>query len=151
VKDPSISRRHAEIRLGESILHVSDLQSLNGTFVDDVRADFERVSSGRLLRFGNVEFAVAVEDLDSILEFSEEETDNQLDRADVNGRCLQLLSDAQRRVFDLLVCGFAEKTIAKRLNLSIHTVHSHTKMIFKIFRVHSRARLLAFLLNDIDG
>jgi hypothetical protein len=37
---------------------------------------------------------------------------------------------------------------ATRLGLSEYTVHNHIKAIFQLFDVHSKAELLALLIND---
>jgi DNA-binding CsgD family transcriptional regulator len=53
------------------------------------------------------------------------------------------LTEAQRRVYDLLIDGCSEKEIATQLHLSPNTVHSHIQAIYAIFDVHSKARLIA--------
>ena len=53
------------------------------------------------------------------------------------------LSKAQSRVFALLIKVLSEKMIAKALVLSRHTIHNHTRVIFRTFNVHSRVQLLA--------
>jgi DNA-binding NarL/FixJ family response regulator len=58
------------------------------------------------------------------------------------------LSEAERRVFELLLTGQPEKGIARRLDLSPHTVHNHVRAILRAFHVHSRAELLAELLRN---
>ena len=149
--EPSISRRHAEIRIKEATLHVTDLQSHNGTFVDDVRIEACSLSPGQTVRFGTVAFAVAFEDPGVVQASAEEETHDSPPEVHGSGLLLQHLSNAQRNVFDLLVTGLSEKAISRRLNLSSHTVHTHTKNIFQIFAVHSRAQLLATLLKPKSG
>lgn len=52
-----------------------------------------------------------------------------------------------RRVCAALMTGRSEKQIAADLKLSPHTVHSHVKALYKWFRVHSRAELMAKLLR----
>ena len=53
------------------------------------------------------------------------------------------LTPAQRRVLENLLRGLTEKEVAARLNISIHTVHSHVKNLYKIFGVSSRGELIA--------
>lgn len=64
-------------------------------------------------------------------------------RAMIQAR-LDRLTRAQRRVYDYLMEGASEKQAASRLHVSIHTVHSHTKAIYKIFGITTRAELLAY-------
>ena len=52
---PSISRRHATIRINGDRAEVEDLRSKNGTFIGDERADEPRELSDReIVRFGSV-------------------------------------------------------------------------------------------------
>lgn len=140
----SVSRRHAKIRLAGAGITVHDLGSSNGTFVRGKRITESAVQVGETVRFGRVSF---------VLEFyrseaGEEETaDPPLPARDA----VESLSPAQRRVYDLLVAGMAEKKISQQLNLSRHTVHNHVRSILQHFGVHSRNELMARLLNrDLD-
>jgi len=147
VSDSSVSRRHAELRVADEGVSVSDLGSRNGTFVDDVHVQCARVIPGQIVRFGNIAFTVAS------LEFFEDETDPSPTSACPAGRvhpCEKLLSEAQRRVFEMLLGALPEKAIAKRLKLSQHTVHNHTRAVFSRLGVHSRAELMARLMNTAD-
>jgi DNA-binding CsgD family transcriptional regulator len=53
------------------------------------------------------------------------------------------LTRAQRRVLDLLMQGHSEDEIASLLDRSYHTVHSHVRLIYVAYGVHSRAELFA--------
>lgn len=55
VDRPSISRRHAMIRIAGRRAQVEDLQSKNGTFVDEVRVqDSCDLRDGAIIRFGSI-------------------------------------------------------------------------------------------------
>ncbi|MBI4912413.1 MAG: FHA domain-containing protein [Acidobacteria bacterium] len=59
VEDPSVSRRHAELRLEGGILTVRDLGSANGTRLNGLRLDGPgNLNPGDLLVFGNVRVRV---------------------------------------------------------------------------------------------
>jgi DNA-binding CsgD family transcriptional regulator len=131
VDDQSVSRQHAELRLSRAALQISDLKSRNGTFLANERIQSSLARPGQVVRFGDISFIVTVLD-----ELSDEETNAPSDR------CGMILSDAQRRVFQLLLEGLPEKKIANRLVLSQHTIHNHTRAIFRIFGVHSRTQLV---------
>jgi DNA-binding CsgD family transcriptional regulator len=149
LKDKSVSRRHAEIVVTESGVSVTDLGSCNGTFVEGWRILTSEITNGQSIRFGKVTFVLAVEQAANGEPHSEDATDKQgdapplaqEDAADLG------LSPTQRRVFKLLVDGFGEKQIAARLKLSQHTVHNHVRAIYTSYSVHSRAELLARLLQ----
>jgi DNA-binding CsgD family transcriptional regulator len=60
----------------------------------------------------------------------------------------EILTKAQKKIFDLMVVGMATKTIAKRLKLSPHTVHDQIRKILHAYGVHSRVELMAILINS---
>jgi diguanylate cyclase (GGDEF)-like protein len=53
INDHSVSRRHARIDPGEDGYYATDLQSTNGTFVNDDPADMCKLDDGDYLRVGN--------------------------------------------------------------------------------------------------
>jgi DNA-binding CsgD family transcriptional regulator len=59
--------------------------------------------------------------------------------------CGTTLSIAEHRVLKLLLQGLSEKSIAGVISLSRHTVHNHTRVIFRAFGVHSRVQLITLL------
>lgn len=57
VADPSVSREHCLVELAADKLRVMDLNSTNGTYIDDKRVDgAEILPVGSVLRVGNVSF-----------------------------------------------------------------------------------------------
>jgi pSer/pThr/pTyr-binding forkhead associated (FHA) protein len=121
VKDSSVSRRHARFDADGSGGVVTDLGSLNGTFVDELQVKTSRVILGQTVRFGRVSFLVVSEGGAKQLDL-EEKTDRCGKRTnkapEMCVKQLEVLTDAQKRVFDLLLSGQPEKTIARRLALS---------------------------------
>jgi pSer/pThr/pTyr-binding forkhead associated (FHA) protein len=146
----SISRRHAELRIVESGLEIVDLGSRYGTFVANMRIQGCKVNPGDLIRFGNISFNLVISD-----SLEKEET-NDPDILSKDTTCDQVnpwqvpLSGAEQRVFKLIVGGLPEKMIANQLGLSPHTVHSHTRTIFRSFGVHSRTQLITLFSQRID-
>lgn len=55
---------------------------------------------------------------------------------------LAKVSDAQRRVLELLLAGLTEPEVAERLSRSRHTVHDHTKAIYSSLNVNNRVQLV---------
>lgn len=53
INDHSVSRRHARIQPGVDGFYAVDLQSTNGTFVNDVPAEICKLNDGDYLRVGN--------------------------------------------------------------------------------------------------
>ncbi len=144
---PSVSRRHAQLWVEEGQLHVQDLGSRNGTFVEGQRVQGSQILPQQVLRLGHLEFSVSTEEYETPAGSLQDETDNPSDVAvrmrERWQRRATALSDAQQRVFQLLLDGLTEKAISQRLHLSPHTVHSHTQAIFRAYGVHSRGQLLA--------
>ena len=54
-----VSRLHCRLTAGESTVEVVDLDSTNGTYVNDERIKTGAVGAGDRLRVGRVEFAIA--------------------------------------------------------------------------------------------
>lgn len=55
LSDPTVSRNHAEIRQRGQHYHLVDLNSTNGTFLNDIRVDSISVSDGATFRLGRTE------------------------------------------------------------------------------------------------
>jgi DNA-binding CsgD family transcriptional regulator len=154
VNRDTVSRRHAELSPIDSSVHVVDLQSRNGTFIEQVRIKQGTLMIGQNLRLGSVSFILATSAqeaqlLDSDLETAP--TAGNEERAVSSPRfdfAAKRLSPAQQRVFQLLVAGHPDKIIAKRLSISQHTVHNHIQAIYAAFGVHSRSQLLAAILRN---
>ena len=53
INEDSISRRHAEIAFDGQNYWVKDLDSTNGTFVNEARVCYSMLNSGERVRFGN--------------------------------------------------------------------------------------------------
>lgn len=69
VEAASISRQHASIRCQGSDYWVTDLGSSNHTYLNDlVVRNAQKLSSGDLLRFGNVEFEFVSQETDPVAE-----------------------------------------------------------------------------------
>ena len=59
VDSRDVGRKHARLHVTEDDVQIEDLQTTNGTFVDDARVTgMTRVPEGSHLRFASVEFAV---------------------------------------------------------------------------------------------
>ena len=60
----SVSKEHAEIVMRDGALHVVDLGSKNGTFVNDERVSESLLNEGDILHFAQVEFRVGRQEFD---------------------------------------------------------------------------------------
>jgi DNA-binding CsgD family transcriptional regulator len=149
VNDPTVSRLHARLQRTDVGFAVVDLDSRNGTFIDEERVKTGKVCSGQRIRFGSLTFKARVEDM-----LDPEERTANCDSAfgDEPGpacHSTSVLSNGQRRVFDRLLTGQSEKAIARHLELSPNTVHNHIQAIFRLLEVHSKAELVArYLVSE---
>ena len=61
------------------------------------------------------------------------------------------LPRSQRIVFELIaVRGYSEKQAAAKLQLSVHTVHSQMKSIYRHFKVSGCRQLMALVIEHIN-
>jgi len=61
--------------------------------------------------------------------------------------CRDGMSKRLRETLELLLEGKSEKEVARELDLSVKTVHEYVGMIYKHFRVSSRAELMAYFIR----
>lgn len=54
--DPAVSERHASVRYEDGVFQVTDLDSTNGTFVNDERVQKGSLADGDRVRFGESEW-----------------------------------------------------------------------------------------------
>src|SRR5262249_17671380 len=131
IQDPTVSRQHAEIVVDNGSVSIRDLGSRNGTYVDDEKAAaIQAVRCGQRLRLGNVSFVLTTPAKPDSQSMSDLETDLPPEEQECARQPTQL-SPAQRRVFDQLLIGLADKQIAKKLGISPKTVHLHVQAIFR--------------------
>ena len=121
VHDSSVSRRHAKIAVEDGTIAVTDLGSLNGTYLGGEQVRTVRaVAEGQTVRFGSVSFLVSTSQVCAIELDSALETDKCDQLAD--GRSYSpALSQSQTRVLERLLDGLAEKQIAARLCINRNT------------------------------
>jgi DNA-binding NarL/FixJ family response regulator len=60
------------------------------------------------------------------------------------------LTQRERQVIDLIAEGLANKDIAARLHIAIHTVKSHVHNVLEKLALHSRLEVAAFSRNQAD-
>ena len=64
---------------------------------------------------------------------------------------MQYLSRRQNEIAGLLSLGYSEKEIASRLNVSVDTVHTHKKNIFRGVGVRSVVDLAREIISRVTG
>ncbi|CAN0405228.1 unnamed protein product, partial [Phaeothamnion confervicola] len=150
----SVSRRHAALAVDGPHLRVTDLGSRNGTFAGEDRVTGTALAApGTRVRFGSLDFFVAGHEARVPEPDSDMGTDapSRQRLSPPGAPAPEPLSEAQRRVFDLLVTGLSEKRIAARLGISRCTAHNHISAIYRALGVHSRSELLVHALGGRAG
>ena len=150
IEHESISRRHAELEIDDSRAVLRDLQSRNGSYVNERRVSTAEVFPGDRLRFGDVDAVLASTQPEAAEPGSDMPTP-VCERRTVE-KCREQLTKAQSRVLDQLLRGLSEKEIGVELRISENTVHHHVDAIRKVFDVDSCRELMAlFVLPGLNG
>ncbi len=87
IADASVSRRHSRIEKDEQQFFISDLDSLNGTFVNDVPVRRRALQHGDRVRIGDSQFLFLLHDGDAASQSSEVQFD---DRQVLSGSTVQV-------------------------------------------------------------
>jgi pSer/pThr/pTyr-binding forkhead associated (FHA) protein len=151
IPNSTVSRRHAAIVVTHKAITLVDLRSRNGTFLNDAKVDQAILRTNDRVRFGTVEFVVSEVPPTLVPIMEDESSTSPINSIDRNGRSPTIsLSPARQRVLKFLLAGLTEKQIAKKLGVSIHTVHNQVRDIYLQFEVNSRAELLASFIQRKD-
>ena len=152
IDDRSVSRQHAEIVLTKDRVTLRDLGSTNGTYVNKDRVQACELHHGMRLQFGKIAFLLTIMETRPAGWGSDQDTGEWKVEAIAQQRLRDILhlmqvqlSDAELAVLEHLAHGVSDKVIAERLNVSLHTVQTHNKSIFKKMDVHTRAQLICRL------
>lgn len=147
IRDSSISRIHARLTVTPAgDLHLIDLGSENGVFVNGQKLTETRPDQQDRIRLGLVPLLFT--DTPGI-HGAENEVESTLDpsglRPKNHHRFDAELSCAQTEVLQLVALGLSDEEIATLLARSHNTVRNHLKVIFKVYGVNSKLRLVAML------
>lgn len=149
VSDPLVSRKHAMVLKTDRDFRIRDLNSRNGTRVNGtaICAD-ERLHDGSEVRIGSYDFQVCSSLAKAVSDTAGSDDSTRTEKVGSNGQNpngprLSILTPAQHRVYELLLHGLIEKEVATRLKISVHTVHDHTKAIYKALSVSTRGELIS--------
>ena len=129
--DRQVSRRHAELRLRGDQWVLTDLNSRNGTRVNDRAVRLLPLVDGDRLQVGRATFAFIAGD------------DPNATEADLvrEVHATGLLSEREREVVALVALGLADKEIGERLHISTSTVRSHLDRIANKTALRRRTEL----------
>ena len=67
---------------------------------------------------------------------------------------IDILTQREKEILDLLILGYSNQKIAKALFISIHTVKAHIESIYRKFGVHNKVQAAIYAVYhhvvDID-
>ncbi|MBN2738772.1 MAG: FHA domain-containing protein [Spirochaetales bacterium] len=136
-----VSRNHARIFKKDDELIIMDLESTNGTFLNNRKIEGEeRLQNGDFVHFGRHKFQIfqkQEEDEASDITFISESDTSSADFAEYYD-----LSNREKEILFHLLEGKSTKDIADRLFISAGTAKNHILNIFKKTEVHSRVMLV---------
>ena len=147
----SVSREHALIVVDDRRkIFIRDLQSRNGTLVNEQKIEQQELRIGSKIRLGAILLEV-VKDIDAVKNRIVEDESTTMAGLDSISKELQAkinsLTEAQRRVLSLLLRGHSEKESATLLFISPSTVHNHIRQVYQKFDVKARSELMALFLR----
>jgi len=144
IADASVSRRHSQIQKDGSEFVLTDLDSLNGTFINDVPVKSRRLQHGDRLRIGESQFLFLLHDGDIITTSSHVQFDDQH---------VQSGSTIQLRFDDALYLMARDLSALMKISTTINAIHGleklHKTLLELLFEVVP-AQHGAILLGNSD-
>jgi DNA-binding CsgD family transcriptional regulator len=154
-----VSRRHAAITIDGEDLVVADLGSRNGVAVNhDKIREPTRVAHGDTISIGVESFEVLDDHVVArpahlstlppagLAPPGESDVDAQTQLPTLVAR-LDILSDREREVLELVVLGHTQKEIAERLFVSVKTIETHRSRVAEKLNCKTRAELVSYAIT----
>ncbi len=145
IADPSVSRRHSQIEMEGDQFVISDLDSLNGTFINDVPVKRRTLQHGDRVRIGDSQFLFLLHDGDASSKSSEVQID---DRQIVSGSTVQV------RFNDALYVMARDLSALMKVSTTINAIRGveelQSKLLELLFEVVPAQRG-AILLTEGNG
>jgi DNA-binding CsgD family transcriptional regulator len=141
--DSGVSRRHAKIvRSSDGLVVVVDLQSTNGTYVNDVRTEVARLQEGARIGIGpDAELAF------DYVPDGEADADADVAAAGRSGPGEHPLTPRELEIARLVARGLTNPQVAARLSIKTRTVASHLDNIYARLKISSRAALTRYVIE----
>ena len=142
--DHMVSRCHARVDRTEFDWVLRDLESRNGTFVNQQRIVEAPVKIGDRIEIRPYKLMACLpgEEL-KVVSSLEDLTPSVKHVDDVQADLDVPLSTYQKVVYDKMMDGLSQKQLALTLGVAIDTIRYHVKIIYKAYNVNSHAELMA--------
>lgn len=144
--DSSVSRRHSRIECNENQFWLNDLQSLNGTFVNDVPIKQRALQHGDRIRIGDTQFLFLIHEGDVPSRSSHIEFD---DRQYVSGSTIQVRFD------DALYLMARDLSALMKVSTTINAIRGledlQKKLLELLFEVVPADRGAILLVDDLGN
>jgi DNA-binding CsgD family transcriptional regulator len=148
IADAAISRRHARFVCTRNGLTIEDLNSSNGTFVNELPiTGQQQLQVGDRVRLGMVTCLISRSPL-LIHAVAEDESTYQVPLPPSDTTQIEGFTRAQQAIIPHLLEGRSETEIARILGKSRHTIHAHIRAMFERAEVHSREELIVRLVKN---
>ena len=145
----TVSRKHAEIFYRGNSVFIRDLNSTNGTFINEKRIkDRILLNNGDTIYFGDLKFRILLK----AKKRKDENSDTmylKLHKEKGGFTEYYNLTKREEEILYYLLQGKSTKKIANALYISFGTAKNHVSNIFKKIGVHSRYELIA-LFNSFS-
>ena len=155
LSDFAVSRNHAILNQTPKGFVIRDLNSRNGTQVNGQRITETVLPAAAIVAIGPFQLTAFSSQASAQAELADTEGSTRehpahLVRRDDRVQREQRLTPAQRHVYEAFLKGRTEKEVARQLQVSINTVHSHSHAIYTVFGVSSRAELLSLCAGHLS-
>lgn len=156
LQDSLVSRNHAVVDHGRDTWLLCDLQSRNGTFVNERPIQETALLAGDVIRIRPFQITICLPGTnpDSV-EWRFDDDTQKLAPVTPPHPAVEArppdLTPMQQRVLQFLLEGLGEKQIAAELGRSVNTIHWHSTMIYSKYGISSRAELFALRLRDLNS
>lgn len=142
--EDGVSRRHAEIFVDEyEMVTITDLDSTNGTLLNDGPVTRTALREGDRIRVGEVELRFGLR--------TAEELRNDAPLVVPMPGASSPLTQREREVARLVAEGYSNEGVAAHLDISPRTVGKHLSNIYQKLRIHTRAELTRWVLTAGEG
>lgn len=147
------ARIYRQLEDGKRVVYLEDLGSTNGSYVNNVRVKKQKLQHNDHIKLANKDFRF----YDPLMQNREDvqtQSYTQLNELKLDDAFLNKafeLSAEEAQVLRLQIQGMSRKAIARKLDLSFHTVNDYVKSLYRKLRVTSVPAAINKILQSSRG